>query len=243
MSNFSKQLAALNDEISSFVVSAKAEIAKLHKITCKATMFAVEHGQYGPLTRLAKELPTGHAEAVRVFFVNMISVTGIATDKVDGKGEPRKAIFLTYSKTEGYKPRKDEYGMEHKKLLFSDPSLLDSISMEKTEAERERAMSAAFDVGSKLDAFLMTLAKNDNLALAKEIHRVAKGYATKTIGDLEQTAKDNSTATKVAALAERAAKFGMVLTAAAPAASIEVEGSDEKAPTAEVTEEKAPKAA
>ena len=183
-------------EIEEAVKDSHSSAKSLIRALTSTFLFAVIHGQPGKLDKLWKEVSLKDREAIRVFVVNV-------TKKYGKTVEGRPVSFLTFNKETGFAmakydadSEKDKASKAMKKEIEKDgANVLSTIPMGRLDSGD--AMQNAFDVVETTKRFLKTLARNGEVAQAKQINRILDEAMKMTDGDLEKIAADNDINVKI----------------------------------------------
>lgn len=177
--------------------------------TVASVLFAAQHGQCGPLTRLHKEVTGSDAEGIRIFIVNMVDKYGISVTGQDG--QDRKVTFLKFKKGEGFSLNVGQNENTDKAIKAMKATVIKAGEEELSKLpmakmDRESAMADAFDTVKTVKRTIMTLARNGDAAMAREINRLLgnQGY---TIGEIDATAKQNDPLAKLSKLKDQQEKL------------------------------------
>lgn len=210
MSNVAAILKGLNAGIDETIASSANHGKLLVKWTVKAFLFAAEHGQCGPLTRLYKNVNGTDQEGIRLFVANVIKVHGV---HAEGDTNKRPVPFLKYSRDDGFslaayedKSAQDVAAKAMKKKVIAEGETgLAKIPLGRMGGNADDAMANVFDVAGSVSRFIKTLVRNGEKALALQINRaVGQEYAV-AADTIETLAKDNDPAAKLAAAEKRVA--------------------------------------
>lgn len=177
--------------------------------TVASVLFAAEHGQCGPLTRLHKEVSGADAEGIRIFIVNMGERYGVTVTGADGTD--RKVTFLKFKKGEGFSLNTSDNenvlkGIKAMKsaVIKAGEEKLSELPMAKMD--RDAAMAEAFDAIKTVKRAIQTLARNGDGAMARAVNKVL-GTSGFTVGEIDEIAKANDPKVKLAKLAEQQKKL------------------------------------
>lgn len=177
--------------------------------TVASVLFAAEHGQCGPLTRLHKEVSGSDAEGIRIFIVNMGERYGVEVTGADGVD--RKVTFLKFKRDEGFSLNTSDNenvlkGIKAMKasIIKAGEAKLSELPMSKMD--REAAMSEAFDSIATVKRAIMTLARHGDAAMARAVNK-ALGNQGYTVGEIDETSKKNDPKVKLAKLDEQRKKL------------------------------------
>jgi hypothetical protein len=210
MSNVAAILKGLNAGIDETISSSANHGKLLAKWTIKAFLFATEHGQCGPLTRLYKNVNGTDQEGIRLFVANVIKVHGVAAE---GDTNKRPVPYMKYSREDGFslatyedKSAQDVAAKAMKKKVIAEGEAgLAKIPLGRMGGNADDAMSNVFDVGGAVSRFIKTLVRNGEKALALQINRaVGQEYAV-AADTIETLAKDNDPMAKLEAARKRVA--------------------------------------
>lgn len=207
------ELKAQEKHVNSLVDGAIKSSLNHAKILLAATvasvLFAAQHGQCGPLTRLHKEVSGADAEGIRIFIVNMGERYGVEVTGADGMD--RKVTFLKFKKGEGFSLNTSENenvlkGIKAMKasVIKAGEEKLSELPMAKMD--RDAAMSEAFDSIATVKRAILALARHGDGAMARAVNKVLgnQGY---TVGEIDEVAHKNDPKVKLAKLDEQREKL------------------------------------
>lgn len=200
-------LKSLNSDIDGVVKDSVNHAAKLASVTARSILFAAEHGQCGPLTRLHKEVSIADAEGIRICIVNMNAKYGVSVTGADG--EDRMVSFLKFKKTEGFSLNTSDNENVLKGIKASKASVIKAGEKELSKLpfgkmDRDAAMDTVFDSIETVKRAIRTLARNGDGPMARAVNRVL-GTNGLTVDEIDETAKKNDPRVKLAE-AEKAAQ-------------------------------------
>jgi hypothetical protein len=206
MSNINAVTKHVNGLVDNAIKSSKDHFKILQAATVASVLFAAEHGQCGPLTRLHKDVSSSDAEGIRIFIVNMTEKFGFVITGQDGK--ERKSSFLKFSRTEGFSLLTSENETIVKDLKAHKAGLIKAGEDELSKLpfgkmDRDAAMAEAFDSVATVKRAVMTLARHGDAAMARAINRVLGVNGLKD-GVIDETAKANDPKTKLDVIEKRA---------------------------------------
>lgn len=209
MENLKSAEKHVNGLVDGAIKSSLNHAKVLLAATVASVLFAAEHGQCGPLTRLHKEISGSDAEGVRTFIVNLGDKYGVSVTGTDGTD--RKVTFLKFKKGEGFSLNSSDNenvlkgikAMKASVIKAGEPEL-SKIAMAKMD--RDAAMAEAFDSVRTIKRTIQTLARNGDVPMAKEINRLL-GNQGLTMGEIEEIGKNNDPKAKLAKLKDQQDKL------------------------------------
>ena len=189
--------ARVDDDVAKAISESHSSANSLARACASSLMFAALHSQPGKFTKLWKECSLKDREAVRVFYTNVLKTHGVEVEK-------RQISFLSYNKDNGFSMSQFEKGTEkhtaakamRDSIVKTGEHGLKIIPLGKTNAERE--MDNVFNPEKKVTDFLKSLARNGEIALAKQINRAIDANMQVTDGVLEEAAKNGDTNARIA---------------------------------------------
>lgn len=186
--------------------------------TVATVLFAAEHGQCGPLTRLHKDVSGSDAEGIRIFIVNMSERYGVEVTGADGVD--RKVSFLKFKKGEGFSLNTSDNENVLKGIKASKAAVIKAgeevlADLPMSRMDRDAAMTEAFDSVATVKRAILALARHGDGSMARAVNKVLgnQGY---TVGEIDEVAHKNDPKVKLAKLDEQRKKLETQI-ASAPA--------------------------